>query len=199
METVTKRLYEAMFLVDSAEAAADWEGINEVIKNILERVEAEIVSIKKWDECKLAYAINHKGRGTYLLCYFKSEAEKIAEIEREVQLTERIMRVLILNAEHMTQEDLEKDTPVMRAESRVKEAEEREAAAREAEAAAKALEPEPEPETSEVEVLEDKTETEKEDSSEELAESVVVEDEELQQDEESAPAETEKTDESIDS
>ena len=46
MKTVTKKLYEAMFLVDSAHAAADWDGVNETIKNILERAEAEIVSQK---------------------------------------------------------------------------------------------------------------------------------------------------------
>ena len=70
METVTKVLYEAMFLVDSAEAASDWEGINQVITGILEKFDAEIVSSRKWDEAKLAYDVNGKGRGTYILCYF---------------------------------------------------------------------------------------------------------------------------------
>lgn len=111
METVTKVLYEAMFLVDSAEAASDWEGINQLVSGILEKFGAEIVSSRKWDECRLAYEINGKSRGTYILCYFRSEGAKIQEIERAVQLSERIMRVLILNAERMRQEDLEKATP----------------------------------------------------------------------------------------
>ena len=113
METVVNRLYEAMFLVDSAEAAADWDGINETIKTILERAEVEIVSIRKWDDRRLAYEINHKDRGTYILCYFRSSGGKIDDIERDVQLSERIPRVLILNAEHMSTEDIEKDTPAM--------------------------------------------------------------------------------------
>jgi len=62
----------------------------------------------------------------YILCYFRADGEKIQEIERAVQLSERIMRVLILSAEQMTAEDIEKDTPVTRAE--------REAAAGEAKA-----------------------------------------------------------------
>jgi len=112
------KLYEAMFLVDSAEATADWEDINAVIKKILEKTSAEIVSIRKWDDRRLAYEINGKSRGTYILCYFRTEGGKIREIEREVQLSERIMRVLILSAEHMSQEDIEKDTPAGQTEKR---------------------------------------------------------------------------------
>lgn len=116
MKTVAKKLYEAMFLIDPALAAQDWDGINQTIKTILERAEAEIVSMRKWDERKLAYNIRGRSRGTYILCYFRAGGDKIWEIERDVRLSERIMRVLVLNAEHMTQEDVEKDTPAMRLE-----------------------------------------------------------------------------------
>jgi small subunit ribosomal protein S6 len=98
------RLYEAMFLVDSADATADWEGVDSAIKNILERAGVEIVSMKKWDDRQLAYGINGKEKGTYILCYFKAEGKKIRGIERDVQLSERIMRVLILCAEHIAAE-----------------------------------------------------------------------------------------------
>lgn len=104
------KLYEAMFLVDSAEASADWDGIITAIKNILKKAKAEIVSIKKWDDRKLAYEINGHTRGTYILCYFRAEGRRLREIERNVQLSERIMRVLILRAEHKQAEDIEKDS-----------------------------------------------------------------------------------------
>lgn len=117
MKTVVNRkLYEAMFLVDSAEASADWDGVNSAINKILERAEAEIVSMTKWDERRLAYEIDGKARGTYILCYFRAEGEKLRDIERDVQLSERIMRVLILCVEHLAQEDVEKDTPFVQAE-----------------------------------------------------------------------------------
>jgi small subunit ribosomal protein S6 len=116
LETVAKRLYEALFLVDSGEAAADWKGVNEHIKKVFERNDAEIVSIRKWDERSLAYAIMGKNRGTYILVYFNSPSDKIASIERDSQLSERIMRVLILRADHATKEDMEKETPAMMVE-----------------------------------------------------------------------------------
>lgn len=104
------KLYEAMFLVDSAEATLDWDRVNAVIKNILEKAGAEIVSIRKWDDRKLAYEINGKSKGTYILCYFKAEGKRLRDIERDIQLSERIMRVLILCAEKQTTEDVEKNS-----------------------------------------------------------------------------------------
>ena len=116
METTMEKLYEAMFLVDSALVASDWDSVQQNIENILKRSGAEIVSLRKWDERKLAYDVNKKSRGTYLLCYFEVNGRKIQEIERNVQLNEQIMRVLILSAEPLSQEDIDKETPAQRAQ-----------------------------------------------------------------------------------
>ena len=47
----------------------------------------------------MAFEIEHKTRGTYILCNFKAEGSKIARIEKDVNLSEQILRVLILTAE----------------------------------------------------------------------------------------------------
>ncbi|MBN2456750.1 MAG: 30S ribosomal protein S6 [Sedimentisphaerales bacterium] len=110
MKTSVKKLYEAMFLVDSALVGADWDAILATIRKILERSEAEIVSLSKWDERRLAYNIKGVTRGTYILCYFRADGGKIQDIERDIRLNEQIMRVLILTAEHLSQQDIEKVT-----------------------------------------------------------------------------------------
>ena len=110
METVvTKKLYEAMFLVDSAQAVADWDGTVAVINNILQRAEAEVVVLRKWQERKLTYDIGHKSRGTYILCYFKADGRRISALEKDVLLSEKIMRVLILTTEDRPADLVEKD------------------------------------------------------------------------------------------
>ncbi|MFC1677183.1 30S ribosomal protein S6 [Planctomycetota bacterium] len=179
METVAKRMYEAMFLVDPTYAASDWEGVNEGIKKILEKFDAEIVSMRKWDNRNLAYEINKQSRGTYILCYFKGDGTKNREIERDVQLSEHIMRVLILNAEAMTQEDIDKDTPVIAAEKRSAKAVE-DAKKRAEEAQAKA-EAEPEPEAEVVEDPAEETESEPESVEEDVVEEDVVEEEAVEE------------------
>ena len=105
-----------MFLIDSSLAGADWDGINAAIRKILEKAEAEIVSIEKWDDRRLAYDIKGKSRGTYILSYFRADGGRIQDIEKSVRLSEKIMRVLILSAERLRQEDIEKDTPAMKLE-----------------------------------------------------------------------------------
>jgi len=111
-----KKLYEGMFLVDSAKAASDWDGVNAAIKKILDRAGAEIVSMRKWDDRRLAYDIRGTSRGTYMLCYFKADGQKIQGIEKDVQLSENIIRVLILSTDQMTKEDIERDTPATKTE-----------------------------------------------------------------------------------
>jgi small subunit ribosomal protein S6 len=108
LETV-KRLYEAMFLVDSGQAASEWDGVIGLIENILKRAEAEVVCLRKWSDRKLAYEVEHKGRGTYILCYFKADGRKIAGVERDIRLSERIMRSLILTAEDRPADHVERD------------------------------------------------------------------------------------------
>ena len=93
---MTNRLYEAMFLADSGEAVSDWEGLEKAVRRILDRNRAEVVSLEKWDERRLAYEVQGKSRGTYILCYFHADGDGVMGIERDVRLSERIMRVLIL-------------------------------------------------------------------------------------------------------
>jgi small subunit ribosomal protein S6 len=108
LETGVKKLYEVMFLIDSAEAAKDWDGIIELVTKMLNKIDAQILSLKKWDERPLAYSIKKCGRGTYILAYFKADGRKITELERDVLLSERVMRALILKTEHLTEEDIAK-------------------------------------------------------------------------------------------
>jgi small subunit ribosomal protein S6 len=108
LETAVKKLYEAMFLVDSAQAS-DWDDVVKTIETILARAEAEMVSIRNWGERKLAYEINGKSRGTYVLCFFKADGLSIPNIEKDVRLSEQVMRVLILSTEAREEKDIERD------------------------------------------------------------------------------------------
>lgn len=136
METTVKKLYEAMFLVDSAQTS-DWDRTISTLESVLKKADGEIVSMRKWSERKLAYEINGKTRGTYILCYFRGDSKKIREIEKAVQLSDQIMRVLILSAEWMDKEHIEKETPAELAEkqgqqsSQETEAEEKQVVAQE--------------------------------------------------------------------
>ena len=97
--------YEAMFLIGQA-AAADLSGVIDHIKEILARGHAEIIAMRKWDERRLAYEIKKQKRGLYILCYFKAPNDQLGHIERDCNLSEKVVRALILRADHLTPDEI---------------------------------------------------------------------------------------------
>jgi small subunit ribosomal protein S6 len=97
--------YEGMFLLGQAQAA-DLSGAIQHIQEIMARGHAEILAMRKWDERRLAYEIRGQKRGTYILLYFKAPGKDVAHIERDCNLSERVLRTLILRADHMTEEQM---------------------------------------------------------------------------------------------
>jgi small subunit ribosomal protein S6 len=95
-----------MFLVDSGDAA-QWGDLTKHIANILTRNGAEIIGITRWDERKLAYPVEKRKRGTYVLAFFLlTKGEALAEIEHDCRLSDKVLRSLILKADHFTVADM---------------------------------------------------------------------------------------------
>ncbi len=99
------KIYEAMFLLDSGYASAHWDQAVKDIQDMLTRHQCEVIRMVKWDDRKLAYEIQHHKRGTYVLIYFTAPGLSVGRIERDVQLSETMLRVLILKNERMSVED----------------------------------------------------------------------------------------------
>lgn len=90
-----KRLYEAMFIVDSAKAKEDYAKMEGECLNCLTRHGAEVVKSIKWDDRRLSYEIKKIRRGTFILVHFNSEPENIGKMERQCLLNENVLRVLM--------------------------------------------------------------------------------------------------------
>ncbi len=101
------RLYEAMFLMEPS-LATDWPAAEAEIGRIVERAEGKVLGVSNWGDRKLAYPIGHRRRGLYALSYFEVPPDNIPGIERDVQLSEKAFRVLVVRREKMTHEDAEK-------------------------------------------------------------------------------------------
>ncbi|MFQ5424466.1 MAG: 30S ribosomal protein S6 [Phycisphaerae bacterium] len=97
------RTYEGMFLLDPA-MASDFPKAEAEVKRVLDRAEAEVLGISKWDERKLAYPIRNHKRGLYVLSFFKASPDKIVGVDRDVKLSEAIIRALVLAKDGMTPE-----------------------------------------------------------------------------------------------
>ena len=97
--------YEAMFLLP-ASAAAEVDASIKTVTGIIERHGGKILVIKKWDERKLMYEIKKQKRGLYIIAYFTAPGEVIVPIERDVNLSEDVLRVLVTDAEHLNQDEM---------------------------------------------------------------------------------------------
>jgi small subunit ribosomal protein S6 len=85
-----------MFLLDSAKVAASWDESVRHVHDILTKHRAEIVASRQWDERRLAYPVDGHKKGTYLLTYFKTEGSALTEIVADCQLSDVVLRELIL-------------------------------------------------------------------------------------------------------
>jgi ribosomal protein S6 len=101
------RLYEGLFMVSQAAAGSDFAGVVAHIKEVLARAEATVHILTKWDERRLAYDIKAAKRGTYFLAVFDARSTQVANIERDCNLSEIIVRALILRGDHIGDVELE--------------------------------------------------------------------------------------------
>ncbi len=97
--------YEAMFVFPQS-YASDLDGATAHIKEVLGKGEAEITSVVKWDERRLAYDIKSNKRGVYMLARFMCDGSKVKEIERDCRLSEKLLRSLITRNDDLTEEQM---------------------------------------------------------------------------------------------
>jgi len=97
--------YEAMFLVSPAEAA-DLNSIVEHIMHLVTHGGGEVLAFSKWDERRLAFEVKKNKRGLYFLAYFSVDSVRVPDIERNCNLSERLLRFLITKADHLTVEEM---------------------------------------------------------------------------------------------
>jgi len=102
--------YEAMFLL-GASFATELDNAQKIVRGIIEHHAGEIIVLKKWDERKLAYEIKGQKRGLYIIAYFKAPGTAVAAIERDVNLSDQVLRVLVTTADHLNAEEMAKVEP----------------------------------------------------------------------------------------
>lgn len=93
------RTYEGLFLLEPTIAAKEWDKAMGEIQRIVQKASAELVTSNKWGERKLAYPVHGHKRGTYLLAYVKAETAGIAQIRRDCELSDIVLRALFLRFE----------------------------------------------------------------------------------------------------
>ena len=93
------RKYEIMVIVD---AEADEETVGRVverIKGILSEHQGEVGAIDRWGKRKLAFEIERKSEGQYIVVPFQAEPSALAELDRVLSLADEVVRFKIVRTE----------------------------------------------------------------------------------------------------
>lgn len=90
--------YEVLFIVDSALEDDKKEAAVEMVKETIS-ADGEIENVDVWGNKKLAYPINKKNDGYYVLINFKASKDLPKELNRKLRISDSILRYLIVDKE----------------------------------------------------------------------------------------------------
>ena len=91
--------YEVMYVIDATlEDSARNELINR-FSDLVKKNGGEIDRVDEWGKRRLAYAINYKTEGYYVLLYIQGPSELPRELERNFQINDNVLRYLVVRYE----------------------------------------------------------------------------------------------------
>ena len=89
-------VYEGLFIFDSNRYSRDPGGVSAQVADFIQKLGGEMLVSRLWEERRLAYPIKGQRKGTYWLAYFRMDGKHLTTLERECQLSESIMRSLVI-------------------------------------------------------------------------------------------------------
>lgn len=90
--------YETIFVVDAALEEEAIKGVVEKFKTLISGA-GEIESVDEWGKRRLAYPIDYKTEGYYVLVNFSAKPDFPLELERIYNITDGILRSIIIKKE----------------------------------------------------------------------------------------------------
>ena len=91
--------YELIYVIDTAMEESARNELIARFNGMIEENGGKVEKVEEWGKRRLAYTINYKNEGYYVLVNFTANAELPREIERVMQINESILRYLTVKVE----------------------------------------------------------------------------------------------------
>ncbi len=92
--------YEMIYIIDTGLEEAARKELIEKVSALISANGGEVEKVDEtWGKRRLAYAIDYKTEGWYVLVNFKAPAELPRELERNLQINENVLRYLVVKLE----------------------------------------------------------------------------------------------------
>jgi small subunit ribosomal protein S6 len=89
------RNYEMVVIIDSAISDEERDGLIGKLKNIIEK-DGKVASLEVWGKREMAYEINHRKEGFYVLFDFEAGPKVISSLKQEIRMNKSYLRELIV-------------------------------------------------------------------------------------------------------
>lgn len=91
--------YEALYIIEAGLPEEETAALIEKFSKVVTDNGGEVENVNEWGKRRLAYAIDYKTEGYYVLMDFKSSPEFPTELERKFRINEKIMRFMVIRKE----------------------------------------------------------------------------------------------------
>ena len=88
--------YEIMYIINPTILEEGRDAVIAKVDTILTEAGATLTKTEKWGERKLAYPIDKKKTGFYVLTTLEMDGTRLVEVERKLNITEEVMRYIIV-------------------------------------------------------------------------------------------------------
>jgi len=88
-----------MFILDASKYSRDPAGMAQQVVDLIQQHGGTVLASRLWDERKLAYPIKGHKKGVYWLTYFQMPSGNLVALERQCEITDDILRKLVLKVE----------------------------------------------------------------------------------------------------
>ncbi len=89
------KTYEMIYVLDTSVADEAKEAFVKKFEDIVTSNGGNVVSVDKWGVKKLAYPINFKTEGDYVLMTFEADGAAVKELDRVANLSTEVLRRMI--------------------------------------------------------------------------------------------------------
>ena len=96
-----KRTYEVIFIVNPDAADDEVMQLSEGVQKIITGQGGSITKTEMMGKRQLAYEINHKRNGTYVLLEVEGSGAEIAEVERRMRVNDQVLRYMTIRVDEM--------------------------------------------------------------------------------------------------
>jgi small subunit ribosomal protein S6 len=97
--TGNMRDYELAFIIKPAIEGDDVTAVIDQVSGFVGAINGEVTSVDVWGRKRLAYPINNYRDGTYVLLNTKMPPASLIDLERDLKLSEDIIRYLLVKVE----------------------------------------------------------------------------------------------------